>query len=70
MQKVAIIGTGITALSIGYHLPRLLPHASITFLKNQEDLAVGFLQGLLDRIARTCLTMGPHILRKKTYVRS
>jgi renalase len=31
MQKVAIIGTGITALSIGYHLPRLLPSVEITY---------------------------------------
>ena len=30
-SKVAIIGTGMTALSIGYHLPLVNPSVDITF---------------------------------------
>ena len=31
-KKIAIIGTGITALSIGYHLPAVLPKVEITYI--------------------------------------
>jgi predicted NAD/FAD-dependent oxidoreductase len=30
-SKIAIIGTGMTALSIGYHLPSLYPSIEITY---------------------------------------
>jgi predicted NAD/FAD-dependent oxidoreductase len=36
MQKIAIIGTGISALSVAYHLPKLIPQASITFFEKSR----------------------------------
>lgn len=32
LTKVAIIGTGMTALSLGYHLPLINPSIEITFI--------------------------------------
>ncbi len=31
MNRIAIIGSGITGISIGYHLQKLLPNISLTF---------------------------------------
>ncbi len=31
-KKVAIIGTGVTALSIGYHLPGIISKLQITYI--------------------------------------
>ena len=36
MKKIAVIGTGLSALSLAHHLPSL----DITFLKNHGDQAV------------------------------